>query len=62
MQIQLTIANNQRPAPMTNITFAPAHQIASLIRDRSTSAVEVLNAQQLNGIGGNFRHPPAHYQ
>lgn len=29
---------------MTNLTFVPAHQLARLIRDRSISAIELLNA------------------
>ena len=29
---------------MTNLTFAPAHQLAQMIRDREVSAVEVLDA------------------
>jgi amidase len=29
---------------MTNLTFAPAHQLAQMIRDRQVSAVEVLDA------------------
>lgn len=29
---------------MINLTFAPAHQLAQMIRDRQVSAVEVLDA------------------
>jgi Asp-tRNA(Asn)/Glu-tRNA(Gln) amidotransferase A subunit family amidase len=56
---------------MRNLTFSPAHQLASLIRDRSISAVELLNehlaemellaiAQQLDAIIGDLHHPPAY--
>jgi amidase len=47
--------SGDRPPSMTDLTFEPAHELATLIRDRRVSAAEVLEAHLANIA----RHNPA---